>query len=71
MQILLKACKKSFQKRRYNLPTAKEIATIIRADGSEKLSPHEIVVYLHDRLVKHISDLHQAYIPLYFILFFS
>jgi hypothetical protein len=70
MQILLKACKKGLQRGRYNLPTTQEIVAIIPRDGSEELSPRDIKVQLCNGGIQHILDLHQAYIPLHFVLLF-
>src|SRR5450759_1619357 len=68
--ILLKASNKGQDARRYNLPTASEVAAIIPGDEMEQVDKRDIVVYVNGGGVCHISDANEAYIPLHFVLLF-
>lgn len=58
-------------KRRYNLPSADEIAVIIPGDGSEPVAMRDIVLHLREgNGLRQISELHPAYLPLHYVLFF-
>ncbi|KAJ7308651.1 hypothetical protein DFH08DRAFT_636270, partial [Mycena albidolilacea] len=59
-------------RRRYNLPTADEVAVVLPGDGSEG---NRCDIILHNRTASNsplmrISDMHPAYSPLYFVLLF-
>jgi hypothetical protein len=57
--------------RRYNLPTANEIAVIISGDGSEDVSDKcNIVLRLQGGQLQYISQLSHAYSTLYYVLLF-
>src|SRR5450759_2038316 len=68
--ILLKASNKGQDARRYNLPTASEVAAIIPRDETKQVDKRDIVVYVNRGGVRHISDANEAYIPLHFVLLF-
>jgi hypothetical protein len=55
-------------KRRYNLPTADEVAVIL--PGSQSRAPRDIVLRNRDGPLYQISDLHPAYAPLQYPLLF-
>jgi len=59
-------------RRRYNLPTADEVAVILPGDSGEKtqISRRDIVLQLRAGGLQTISDLHPAYVPLYYVLLF-
>ena len=62
---------RTLDQRRYNLPTADEIAAIIPGDGSEECSDHrDIVLRLHGGGLKRISHLHPSYSSLHYVLLF-
>jgi hypothetical protein len=46
--------------RRYNLPTADEVAVILPGDGSEVESSSDIVLYEQQELERHLSTKHSA-----------
>jgi len=57
--------------RRYNLPTANEIAVIIPGDGSEEVSDkRDIVLRLQGGQLQRISQLSHAYSTLHYVLLF-
>jgi hypothetical protein len=57
--------------RRYNLPTADEIAVIIPGDGSEEVSDkRDIVLRLQGGQLRRISQLSHAYSTLHYVLLF-
>jgi hypothetical protein len=57
--------------RRYNLPTANEIAAIIPGDGSDAVNEHrDIVLRLQGGGLRRISHLNQAYATLHYVLLF-
>ncbi|KAG2738487.1 hypothetical protein P692DRAFT_201906832 [Suillus brevipes Sb2] len=57
--------------RRYNVPTADEIAVIIPGDGSEEVSDkRDIILRLQGGELKRISQLSHAYSTLHYVLLF-
>ncbi|KIJ06154.1 hypothetical protein PAXINDRAFT_39194, partial [Paxillus involutus ATCC 200175] len=57
--------------RRYNLPTANEIAAVIPGDGTELVNENrDIVLRLQGGGLRRISHLHQAYSALHYVLLF-
>jgi hypothetical protein len=57
--------------RRYNLPTANEIAVIIPGDGSEEVSDKcDIVLRLQGSQLQCISQLNHVYSTLHYVLLF-
>ena len=57
--------------RRYNAPTASDIATIIIGDSFDiDPSNRDILLKLHDRGLQRISELHPLYDPLQYVLLF-
>jgi len=70
MRVLLRADRTQDQ-RRYNLPTANEIAVVIPGDGSEEVSDHrDVVLRLQGGGLHRISHLNPAYSPLHYVLLF-
>ena len=59
-------------RRRYNLPTADEVAVILPGmeGDSMQLSQRDIVLQNHAGGLQIINDLHPAYVPLYYVLLF-
>lgn len=55
-------------RRRYNLPTANEVAVIL--PGTSANEPRDIILRCRDGRLQRISDLHPAYIPLQYPLLF-
>jgi hypothetical protein len=55
-------------KRRYNLPTADEVAVIL--PGAQSKAPRDIILRNRDGPLYQISDLHPAYAPLQYPLLF-
>ena len=55
-------------RRRYNLPTADEVAVIL--PGTNSTEPRDIILRHHDGPLYRISDLHPAYVPLQYPLLF-
>ncbi|KAF8072148.1 hypothetical protein FPV67DRAFT_1371020, partial [Lyophyllum atratum] len=55
--------------RRYNLPTADEVAVIL-PDGDAASQPRDIQIHRRDGALRTISNLHPAYVPLYYVLLF-
>jgi hypothetical protein len=56
----------------YNLPTADEVAVILLGEGGDnvQISQCDIVLQLCAGGLQTISDLHPAYVPLYYVLLF-
>jgi hypothetical protein len=50
--------------RRYNRPTAAEVAVIMPGTGEESVDRREIVLHSRAGPLKRISELHSAYLPL-------
>jgi len=62
---------KATDARRYNLPTANEIAAVISRDGTEVLNENrDIILRLQEGALCCISHLHCAYSTLYYVLLF-
>lgn len=61
----------SSDRRRYNLPTADEIAVVIPGDGTKASGMRDIILHLrgNNELMK-ISECHPAYLPLHYVLLF-
>ncbi|KAJ8457646.1 hypothetical protein ONZ45_g18233 [Pleurotus djamor] len=56
-------------RRRYNLPTADEVAVILPTDASAA-DKRDIILHCRSGALQTISDLHPAYIPLFYVLLF-
>ena len=62
--------------RRYNLPTSSEISVIIPGSSNNSSSNRDIVLYTRassnpdSRDIKHLSETHQYYDPLHYVLIF-
>jgi hypothetical protein len=56
--------------RRYNVPTADEVATLMVGDGSEAVNRRDIVVTQQAGPFQHISELHVGYMALHYPLLF-
>jgi hypothetical protein len=59
-------------RRRFNLPTADEVAVILPGVEESTTQSHQRDIILHSRAgdLHVISDLHPAYVPLYYVLLF-
>ena len=61
----------SADQRRYNLPTADEIAAIVPGDGSEdRKNDRDIILHLRSGGLRQISHLHPHYASLHYVCFF-
>jgi Helitron helicase-like domain at N-terminus len=60
----------STDERRYNPPTADELAAIIPGDEMAVTRPRDILLHSRTGGVQHISDLHCSYCPLHYVLLF-
>jgi hypothetical protein len=56
--------------RRYNVPTAVEVATLMVGDGSEAVNRRDIIVAQQVGLFQRISELHVGYMALHYSLLF-
>jgi hypothetical protein len=56
--------------RRYNVPTADEVATLMVGDGSEAVDKHEVIIAQQAGSCQHISELHVGYMALHYPLLF-
>ena len=57
--------------RRYNAPTAQEIAVILQNDGyGEEVASRNIVLYAGKGGLQHITETHRAYDTLHYVLLF-
>ncbi len=56
--------------RRYNVPTADEVATLMVGDGFEAIDKHDVVLTQQARPFQCISELHVGYMPLHYPLLF-
>src|SRR6266542_3474522 len=57
--------------RRYNVPTASDVAAIMIGDGYDiNLSNRDILLRLHDGGLQRISEFHPSYDALHYILLF-
>jgi hypothetical protein len=59
----------SLDLRRYNCPSTNDIGLIIEGEGVPK-APRQIVLHQRSGKLTHISDLHSAYLPLRYPIFF-
>ncbi|KAF7140271.1 hypothetical protein RHSIM_Rhsim06G0045600 [Rhododendron simsii] len=61
----------STDRRRYNLPTANEIAIILPGDGTEKSGMRDIVLHLRgNNGLMRVNECHPVYLPLHYVLLF-
>ncbi|KAG5539463.1 hypothetical protein RHGRI_019865 [Rhododendron griersonianum] len=61
----------SKDRRRYNLPTADEIAIVIPGDGTKACGMRDIILHLRgDNQLMQINECHPAYLPLHYVLLF-
>ncbi|KAI8532731.1 hypothetical protein RHMOL_Rhmol11G0236300 [Rhododendron molle] len=61
----------SKDRRRYNLPTADEIAVVIPGDGTKACGMRDIILHLRgDNQLMQINECHPAYLPLHYVLLF-
>jgi hypothetical protein len=56
--------------RRYNLPSAREIAAVIPGDGTEATSSRDIILHRREGPLQRISDGHRSYECLHYVVFF-
>ena len=57
--------------RRYNTPTASEVAAIMIGDGQETENQNrDIILQPHEGGIQRISEIHRAYTPLHYVLMF-
>ena len=56
--------------RRYNLPTANELAVIVPGDDTRAVDPRDIILHRREGSLRFIHDHHQAYVPLHYVLLF-
>ena len=57
--------------RRYNTPSASEVAAIMIGDGQETENQNrDIILQPHEGGIQRISEIHRAYIPLHYVLMF-
>ncbi len=54
--------------RRYNRPTASEVAVIMEGDGTELHQGHDIIIQTHGNRLQRVSELHSSFLPLRFPL---
>ena len=54
--------------RRYNRPTASEVAVIMEGDGTELRQGRDIVIQTHGNRLQRVSELHSSFLPLRFPL---
>ena len=59
-----------YDPRRFNAPTASEIAVILPGDGTEVLQKRDIQVYVKSGGVKRITEFNAAYDPLHYVVMF-
>ncbi|TFK17712.1 hypothetical protein FA15DRAFT_559332, partial [Coprinopsis marcescibilis] len=57
--------------RRYNLPTAEEVAIILPGDGAEEVTSRDVIVFQRAGVPKCIVEFSPSYIPLYYVLLFA
>ena len=63
---------KSTDRRRYNLPSSEEIAVVLPGDGSQLSAMRDIILRLKgDNQLMRISECHQSYLPLHYVLLFT
>ncbi|KAG5556990.1 hypothetical protein RHGRI_007292 [Rhododendron griersonianum] len=64
-------CSPSIDRRRYNLPTADEIAVIIPGDGTKASGLRDIILHLRgNNGLMRINECHPAYLPLHYVMLF-
>ena len=57
--------------RRYNTPSASEVAAIMIGDGQETENQNrDIILQPHEGSIQRISEIHRAYTPLHYVLMF-
>jgi hypothetical protein len=56
--------------RRYNVPTANEVATLMVGNGSEVINRHDVVLAQQVGPFQRISELHVGYMALHYPLLF-
>ena len=56
--------------RRYNRPTASEVAVILPDTGHDRINPREIILKTRHGALQQISELHSGYLPLRYPLLF-
>jgi hypothetical protein len=57
-------------RRRYNLPTADEVAVIIPGDGTQATDSRDIILHRQNQTLQRVSDAHPAYPCLRYVLLF-
>ncbi|TDL14451.1 hypothetical protein BD410DRAFT_702923, partial [Rickenella mellea] len=60
----------SRDRRRYNLPTAEELAVILPGNGAQPSESRDIVLRQRDGPLRRVHDGHPAYAPLHYVLLF-
>jgi hypothetical protein len=63
-------CQRAGDARRYNRPTADEVAAILPGDTTDAPGNRDIIIQLHNNHLYQVSALHQAYFPLCYPLLF-
>jgi len=63
-------CQRAGDERRYNRPTADEIAAILPGDATDAPGNRDIIIQLRNNSLHQVSALHQAYFPLCYPLLF-
>ena len=57
-------------RRRYNLPTADEVAAVVPGDGTTATAPRDVMLHLRGGGIQRITDGHPSYGPLHYVLLF-
>lgn len=57
-------------RRRYNLPTADEVAVILPGDGTQRVDSRDIILHRRNGSLQRIRDGHPAYSSLHYVLLF-
>ena len=69
--ILEKYSNRTKDSRRYNTPTASEVAAIMIGDGQElECQNRDIILWPHEGNIQRISEIHPAYASLHYVLMF-
>jgi hypothetical protein len=63
-------CQRAGDARRYNRPTADEVAAILPGDATDAPANRDIIIQLHNNRLHQVSALHQEYFPLCYPLLF-
>jgi hypothetical protein len=63
-------CQRAGDARRYNRPTADEVAAILPGDATDAPENRDIIIQLHNNRLHQVSALHQVYFPLCYPLLF-